>query len=410
MEPVKIGLVGVGGYAKSYVRSIRTLENEDMVELKSVVIRSPHKYPGKIKEMTNCGVSIRASFDEMLARDAGSLELVGIPTSIDSHRDLMIRAAEAGLNVILEKPSAATIQDLNEMQAALDRAGTFCQIGFQSQSNPLVLGLKEEICSGRLGRIKEVVTTGCWRRGESYFLRNSWSGRFMVDGRYVLDGTTNNPLAHYLFNSLFFASQERNQAALPVSVRAELYHAHDIQSEDTSCLEIVCDNGANVYFYATLCAHEGAPTTTEVIGDNGRARWVSDGPARLFEGERQTKEIAKPETAPNLEVFRNAVLYLRGVYSRLNCPLEMTRAHVLAVNGAFESTRRPTSIPKDHLNPWREEETGDRYRDIVDIEDIIRRAAAERRLFSDLGVPWAVKTKPFSLEGYGKFEIQPMQR
>ena len=28
------------------------------------------------------------------------------------------------------------------------------------------------------------------------------------------------------------------------TVRAELYHAHDIESEDTSCLEVVCRNGA----------------------------------------------------------------------------------------------------------------------------------------------------------------------
>ena len=132
------------------------------------------------------------------------------------------------------------------MEEALRRTGRFCAIGFQSQSQQTVLGLKRDICAGRLGRLRDVVVTGLWRRDEHYYQRNRWAGRLMVDGSYILDGTINNPLAHYLFNGLFFARPEPARVALPLSVRAELYHGHDIESEDTSCLEIECDSGVKV--------------------------------------------------------------------------------------------------------------------------------------------------------------------
>ena len=133
--------------------------------LGGVVIRSPKKYPSKMAELEKAGVPIYASFEEMLEK--ADLEMACIPTGIDWHHDQMIQAVEAGLDVVLEKPSAPTIQELDNMQAALDRTGRFCQIGFQSQSNAYVKALKRRICDGELGTIKDVVVKGLWRRADS---------------------------------------------------------------------------------------------------------------------------------------------------------------------------------------------------------------------------------------------------
>jgi len=409
MEPVRIGLIGVGGYARVYYDRIPKLEPTNLARLAAVVIRSRGKYPEQEKELADRGVPIRRSFEEMLEKDGDRLDIAAIPTGIDSHKDLMIKAAEAGLNVILEKPSAATIQDLDEMIATLERTGKFCAVGFQSQYDPIVVGLKREICAGRLGRIKEVIAVGNWRRTDDYYERNPWAGRFMLNGRYVLDGTINNPLAHYLFNALYFASPQWGRAAAPLSVRAELYRAHKIESEDTSCLEMTCDSGARVYFYGSLCGRDGSvPPVIEVFGEKSRAVWTAEKAARLFEGDRQTHEITNPGIDPRLELFRNAARYLRGLDAELNCPLAMTRPHVLAVNGAFESAGRPVTIPREHLRISTLPESGKVATGIIpDITELSLRAVAERRLYSDLGVEWARRTSPFSLDNYARFDIRP---
>lgn len=408
MRPVKIGLVGVGGYAASHLHSIELLQKEGLFELTTVAIRSPKKYAEQVERLARDGVRIREGLDQMLDVDRDRMEMVAIPTGIDNHRDLLIRAVEAGLPVILEKPTAATIQDFAAMEAALNRSGRFCQIGFQSQSDAVVKGLKREICSQRLGAIKQVVVTGLWVRQDSYYARNRWAGSYMLDGRYILDGTINNPLAHYLFNGLYFASCEWGRAAVPVSVRAELYRGHKIESEDTSALEVVCDNGAKVNFYATLCSPEVVSPTIDVIGEKGWARWTSKGPAVLYEGEKKVGEVTDPEGRNGrVEEFRNAARYLRGLDAELNCPLAMTRSHVLAVNGAFESAGFPVSIPSSALEVTTDAESGEVSTSIKGIRELIARAAAERALFSDLGVPWAQATQSFPLENYTRFERVP---
>ena len=414
MKPVTIGLVGVGGYAARHLMCIEILQEEGVLDFRSVTIRSPKKYPAEVERLGKAGVTIRASLDEMIETDGAALELIAVPTGINSHRPQMIQTVEAGFPLVLEKPSAATVQDVDAMIAAQEATGKFCQIGFQSQSCPVVRGLKRRICEGRLGRIEEVVVTGLWKRSNKYYERNPWAGKYAEGDDYILDGTINNPFAHQLFNALYYASPEWGHATEPVSVRAELYHANDIESEDTSAVEVFTRNGARILLFATLTAQQVQNPMIEIIGDKARAVYCSDGWAKIYDGEAVAEEIDTPEDVDSrvkacrnvVETFRNAADYLRGIDSELNCPIAMTRPHVAAVNGAFESVRRPIPVPADAIECIQEPESDETSVHIKDIEAVIHRAAAQRKLFSDLGVPWAKATQPFSVENYKTFSLR----
>ncbi len=410
MEPVNIGLVGAVGFGRSHLASIRRLAKEGMATLGGVVVIDLEEAADAVAEFEAEGVPIYPTLDAMLDAARAELDLIALPVGIPSHRDLMIASVEAGLDVILEKPPAATVQDVDAMQVAFDRTGRFCQIGFQSQSNPRVLALKRALCERRIGRVKEVVVTALWRRAESYYARNNWAGALKLGGQYVLDGTINNPQAHYLFNGLYFASDEPRRAAVPRTVRAELYRGHRIESEDTSCLEIACENGVKVRFYGTLCARRNSSPVIDIIGEEGEARYNVVEPPVLLRGGEEIARLEPDEQGAEDEVFRNAIRYLRGLDEALNSPLEMTRPHTLAVNGAFESAHAaggPLPIPDDALSVYEEEYQGvaGTFTHLRGIEELIDRAAAGRRLFSDLAVPWARATRAVSLEGYTTFEL-----
>jgi len=409
MKPARLTIVGIGGYGRSYVAAAKKMEEEGLAVLHSVVIRNRRKYAKEVKEYEARGVPIRGSLEEMLELDAKDLDLITIPTGIDQHRRMMIPAVEAGCDVIMEKPPTATIQDMDAMIAALERTGRWCQIGFQSQSSTRVRGLKRLICDGKLGRILNVAAKGQWVRLDSYYERNPWAGKFYHDGTYILDGTINNPLAHYLMNGMYFASTEWNRIATPARVRAEIYKGHHIESEDTSAVEVECENGARVYFLATLCANESADVEVEIVGENGKARWIRQGDVKIEYKDGTTETLADTDQNPRDNVFRNAIRHLRGEDAELNCPLQMTRPFVLTVNGAFESSRGTHKIPDSMLNISEDPETKSIRTEIPDINDIVDRAFAERRLYSDMGIEWAVKTDFFPLEGYTRFEMQPQR-
>jgi len=407
MEPVRFGLVGVGGYGRAYDSAINVMEQEGLGKLTSVVIRSPAKYAQRVAELQAAGVPIRQSLGEMLEKDGANIDLVAIPTGINNHHILLEETANAGFNMVLEKPPTSTIQYMDAMLAALKRNNVWCQIGFQSQSKTTTRGLKRLICDGKLGEIREVVVRGVWVRLDTYYERNPWAGRFKEDDVYVLDGTVNNPLAHYLMNGLYFASRQWGKIANPVRVRGELYKGHRIESEDTSAVEVLLDTGARVYFLATLCGEHPADHTvyTEVVGEKGTASWKSVGEAQVRYNDGSTETVADPGDTGRDELFRNAIRRFRGLDRELNCPLEMTRPFILAMNGAFLSSGTTRRVPQQSLKLYTDEK-GERHTEIIGINAVIEKAFQQRKLYSDLGLPWAVRTKPVDVKDLTEFRME----
>jgi len=404
IEPVSFGLVGVGGYAAIYLRVLRSLENEGLAEISAVVIRSPEKYPAEVEYFKSKSVTIYGSFDEMIEAERSRIEVVALPTAIHQHKEMTVKALRSGFNVVVEKPPAVTIQDLDEMIEAERISNRFCAVGFQLQSKAVVRGIKEAICEGKIGDVKYVLAKGKWKRLDSYYERNAWAGKFMCEGKYVLDGTVGNPLAHYLMSSLFFASRERMKAAYPLRVRAELYRGHRIEGEDTSCLEVEVEGGARVFFFATLCSPFQSDPSQRIIGTKGVIDWTFGNDAYIRYADGSVEVIREDGRDERVELFRNVIRYLRGLDESINCPLVMTRPFVLALNGSYESARQIKQIPDEFIIRRKE---GDSISTIiVGIDEIINRAFEERRLFSDLGVEWAYKTEHFSLENYKYFSLR----
>lgn len=403
IEPISFGLVGVGGYAAVYLRVLRALEDEGLAKISAVVIRSPWKYVREVEYFRGRSTAIYGSFEEMVEAERGRIDIVALPTAIYEHKDMAVKALKSGFNVILEKPPAVTVQDLDEMIEAERASGKFCAVGFQLQSKTVVRRIKEAVCEGKIGEVKYVLSKGKWKRLDSYYERNAWAGKFMYEGKYVLDGTVSNPLSHYLMSSLFFASGGEGRAAYPVGVRAELYRGHKIEGEDTSCLEAEVDGGARVFFFATLCSPHQSSPSQRIIGTRGLIDWTFGDNAYIRYADGGVETIEEDGKDERIELFRNAIRYLRGLDESINCTLELTRPFVLTLNGAYESARRIKDIPNEFIIRRAEEDSIATV--IIGIDDIIDKAFEAKQLFSDLGVEWAYKTEYFPLENYRRFNL-----
>jgi hypothetical protein len=100
-------------------------------------------------------------------------------------------------------------------------------------------------------------------------------------------------------------------------------------------------------------------------------------------------------------VFRNAVRYLRGVDTELNCPLAMTRPYVVALNGAWESMGQPATIAPEYVT--REPRDGGTFTGINGISDLLDECYTTGKSYSDLGAPWAVSTPWVEVSDYREF-------
>lgn len=66
--------------------------------------------------------------------------------------------------MLLEKPPAVTIQDIDEIISAAEETGRLCAVNFLLTSSKSFLDLKNRVKEGRLGKIRKIAGAGLWKR------------------------------------------------------------------------------------------------------------------------------------------------------------------------------------------------------------------------------------------------------
>ena len=81
--------------------------------------------------------------------------LIASPT--DTHEPLLHQAARTGKPVFCEKPVSLDFKKVIDVAREIDAAGNPVMLGFQRRYDPDFLRVKEEIASGRSGRVQHIV-------------------------------------------------------------------------------------------------------------------------------------------------------------------------------------------------------------------------------------------------------------
>lgn len=396
LEPVKIALIGCGGYAFQLIKRIMSVPDSGAV----VAVTSRDTASPGAQFCRDRGIPVFQTIDDLL--DYGKFEVVLNPTPIHMHLPTTKQCLSAGFPVWLEKPPVATVQELDELQSIAQVVGLQIPVCFNSLYSHLVQNLKKELVEGRFGRVRQIKGIGAWIRTSAYFNRNSWAGCLQKDGDWILDGDVNNPFAHVLCNNLFFAAPEQHMLAQPVSVQAELYRCNPIESEDTSCLRIKTGNGVEIIDYLTLSPEQEIPPLT--IIETEKARITLKDFERLkiefYDGNTEEHESYQEN---RIEMIHHLCRVFR-TGEPLISTLAMMRPFTVAVNGAFESARRITSIPDDFIN--KTEVNGSTHFSIQGIEKTMQDAFESNSLYSEIGVPWAKGSDNFHTDTYNSFPVK----
>ncbi len=399
---VKVALVGIGGYGASLLKSIRNAQSLGACQLIAAADSKSDELP-EAGELSAQGIRIFSSAEGMFSEMRGQAQAMIIGTGIPSHEHLTVCAAKAGYHVHIEKPPAATIQEVDRMLEALRTAGRFCQVGFQAVHGEDVRLVKKRIVEGRLGKVSTLKCGAAWPRNDTYYGRNGWAGKLRIGENWVLDGPATNALCHQISNMLLLASDKPGEMARPAKVRAELYTTGNIEAHSTAAIEIITTEGVKAYFIAShTCNDHFGP---EILIDAQHASAVY----KYVEGSTLKFADGTTENAPrSLDASNNMMLnFIEAIEkddkSLLRCPLEQTRQIVLALNGAHESSGSIIVIDDEHVKKVKDAQ-GTRLV-VTGIDDVITQCAEQGKLPSDLDKPpaWAKPTKPFSLEDYFSF-------
>lgn len=401
---IRYGIVGIGGFARSWVRSLQATEEKGLARLAAAVVRNRAKYADQAHALESKGCEIYPTLEAMLAHGRGRIDIVGVPTGISYHAPMAIQAMEAGYNVHVEKPVAATIQEVLSLQETECRTGCWCAVGYQWIYSPTMQWLREKIASGRLGDVLEARSMIGWPRGSTYYERNNWAGRLRHGERWVLDGPATNATAHYLTNMLYLVAAQGDAAASVSSVRGELYRAKPIPSYDTSSIEVQMSGGARVLHYASHSLSETLDPVMEITCQKGSIRWEARSDVAVIEySDGTTEEYANPESSyNNARPFEQVARVVAGKESTPLCGLTEGGPQVLTINLTFESSRGVFAVDERHMLRQR----GADGSELVCIEGMagtLTQAYTRGLMFSELRVPWARETHSVSAKGYASF-------
>lgn len=403
MNKCKIAIIGISGFGGEHLAAAEKLEAENLIQLAAVCDTNYEINKEKLEDLAHRGVRYYSDYAELL-RNEKELDFVAVSTPIHLHKKMAIDIMESCYNVLLEKPPAVTIQDVRSIIATSRKTGKLCGINFCITSGKSFIELRSLIKSGRLGHIKSITGVGLWKRNDSYYGRTPWAGKLMLNSHYVLDGTINNPLAH-LANNMLFAAYSAG-AKKVAGITSELYHAHQIQGDDTSCYKAQMDNGIVLNYYATLCAEKEVAPYIIVKGSEGRAVWNYKNELQIYISGNSSHAYEKKNYGAESyteNMYRNFLSVIMGDERELLCNVFDTEEFVAASNGAYESSGRIHDISGKYIRRY--ENNGSIDTEIKDINSIILKALEQEKLFSETGVEWAVPGKLFSLKDYDEFRM-----
>jgi len=174
---IRAGVVGMGFIGQVHAKGYRATEGAQLTavcDTDETKLKPASKEAGDIagldKSLDLSDVELYTDFERMLTE--AKLDAVSIALPTPMHADFTIKALEAGLNVLCEKPMASNVSQCEEMIAAADRTGKILQVGHCIRFWPEYARTKEIIDSGEYGKVKAAT----FRRVGALpkWSRNSW--------------------------------------------------------------------------------------------------------------------------------------------------------------------------------------------------------------------------------------------
>ena len=157
-----LAVIGCGYWGKNLARNFAQLG-----ALKAVV--DPNTEVAKIQAEANGVISM--TLDEALADP--EINAVAIAAPAELHKDLTLKALNAGKHVYVEKPLALSVADGKVMRDAAQNAGLKLMVGHLLQYHPIFAVLRDKVQSGELGKLRYVyshrLSMGKFRLEEDVF-------------------------------------------------------------------------------------------------------------------------------------------------------------------------------------------------------------------------------------------------
>ena len=150
MDVIRVGIVGLGRSGwDMHARALADLPK--MYRITAVADPRPERQQEALERF---GCQATAEFADLIANDEVDLVVVATPSHV--HADQVVAAVQAGKHVMVEKPMALSIADVDRMIEAAKTADRILTVNQNYRYHPDFLKVREIISSGKLGEVVQI--------------------------------------------------------------------------------------------------------------------------------------------------------------------------------------------------------------------------------------------------------------
>lgn len=175
MKKINLVVVGYGGMGGGF--HARHAQTSDVVNLLGIYDILPERR----KAAEENGIYAYPTYEAVLADERVDLITVAIPN--DVHKDVVVKALDAGKNVICEKPVALNVAELDEMVAAAERNGKLFTVHQNRRWDVDYLAMQQIADSGEIGEVLNIESRIHGSRG----IPSDWRGIAKFGGGMLYD-------------------------------------------------------------------------------------------------------------------------------------------------------------------------------------------------------------------------------
>ena len=130
---IRVAVVGVGDFGRNHVRVYRDLADAELVGVVDT----------DAERARQVGAEFSTAVLPDLAALVGRVDAVSLAVPTVEHARIGCRLLELGIDVLVEKPMAATLAEADELIAAARRNGRILQVGHLERYNPAVVAVEK---------------------------------------------------------------------------------------------------------------------------------------------------------------------------------------------------------------------------------------------------------------------------
>lgn len=270
-EPLKLGLIGLGGMGRNHLEKEAALDEIRFAGVADVAAAAVDDVSKRY--------DVPGFYDYRQLIDSGRCEAVLIATPHPFHAPIALYAIERGLHVLSEKPIAVTVAEADQMVSAAKRAGVTLGVMFQTRTEAYARRAHQLLADGAIGRVyRSVMIASQWYRTQTYYNSGAWRGTWKGEG----GGVVMNQSPHSL-DLFIWLGGKPSRLQSRVDTRG-----HQIQVEDTVEAMLDYEDGHTGWLYTTTAEWPGE-NRFEFTGDRGKLV-IQDRAVRLYRMRKTLQE------------------------------------------------------------------------------------------------------------------------